>query len=282
MGRVWIVEPDAAWERLEGRLPEVRLSRHPSGRFLAMQVVVMLESMVTRAAIWNTETYRIEWNPANANALCWVEAGDELLVVEEHYTVDSDRSPMLATPLQREYTYYLRRLYWPSTEQISSSDLTLPAGWPVDIVPSPDTAIACVVWEDQHKAGIEWVSWSGGRLRNVPGYGYSRDSNLIQGPVFSPDGDLVAMSYGAGVWWSDERHLPSPGGVRRLGWVVVGKPLSGTYQELDVVASVPEGWLPDDPDDIWNEFVSCPRFADDETILVDVPTGEERRLRIGH
>ncbi len=278
MTRKWIDEPDSAWEPLGGKLPQFYLGKHPSGTFVAMQVSLMLETLIERAAVWNAETCRIEWDPGNANALCWIEDGNQILVLEEVFIPDHHHPAVFATPLQREYVHFLRRFSWPKREHISSIEVTFPTGWLVDIVPSPTEALACFVWEDQHEAGIEFVSWEDGHLRQLPDSGYFGRSNFIQGPVFSPDGRFVALSYGEGTWWSDEPDVPSLGGLFKVGWVVVGETASGTYREIEVTASVAEGWLPDDPDDIKNELPSCPVFIDNEAFRIMLPTGEERRF----
>lgn len=280
MTRKWIDKPDPMWEQLRGEPPQIRLDRHPSGEFVAMQVNLQLETMTQRVAVWNTETRNIEWNPGNANALCWIENGNQVLLIEEVFVPDLNRSAVFATPLQREYTHFIEKLSWPARELIDSTEVTFPTGHLVDIVSSPTEALACFVWEDQHEAGIEFVSWRDGKLRQLPDCGYFGHSNLIQGPVFSPGGRFVAFSYGEGVWWSDDPYMPSSGGTHRVGWVVISEAASGIYRESEVTTSIPEGWLPADPDSIWNEFLTCPVFITDDTVEVMLPTGEKHRFSV--
>jgi hypothetical protein len=75
--------PDSGWQPLLGTFPSALLDTHPSGKFVAMQVLLYDEVTIERAAIWNTKSRQVHWNPGNANALCWIENGSELLVLEE-------------------------------------------------------------------------------------------------------------------------------------------------------------------------------------------------------
>ena len=56
-----------------------QLARNPGGNFVAMQVTVWIETTAERAAVWDTSTRKIAWNPDDANALAWVPGGEEML-----------------------------------------------------------------------------------------------------------------------------------------------------------------------------------------------------------
>src|SRR5689334_19394378 len=83
MARTYFAIPALEWERLEDEAPIALLDQHPSGQYVALQVAVWHDSLVERAAIWNTATHTIAWNPGDANALCWLPSGHQLLLVRE-------------------------------------------------------------------------------------------------------------------------------------------------------------------------------------------------------
>jgi hypothetical protein len=283
VGRKWLESPDSKWEALAGALPDVCLDVHPSEEFVAMQVLPSAGFTNERAGVWNTKTRTIHWNPGNANALCWIEGGNELLVLEELHDEGVTKPPVLATPAQREYRHFMRRLSWPGLDTISCLELEFefPHGWLVDVVASPADALACFVWEDQCEAGIEFVSWEGPRLQQLPNIGHYENSNRIQGPVFSADGTVVVMTFGAGVWWAETPDDSSAGGKLNVGRIVWGKTKSGRYRRIDIDVSVPAGWRPEDPQDmLHNECLSMPVFTCPHEVRVVLPTGEERLFPI--
>jgi hypothetical protein len=164
-------------------------------------------------------------------------------------------------------------------DTISCIELSFPHGWLVDIVVSPTDSLACFVWIDQCEAGIEFVSWQQGGLHQIPNIGFCGNSNRIQGPVFSPDGTVLTMSFGAGLWWSNIPDKPSPGGDFNVGYVIWSETGSGSYKRLDISVSIPPGWQPRKPEDILrNEFLSQPEYICTHEVKVVLPTGEERLL----
>jgi hypothetical protein len=280
MAREWLDQDDRDWEPLVGERPFSRLARHPGSDFVALQVSAWIETTVERAAVWDTRTRKIAWNPGDANALAWVPGGEEILVLRESFEPNPSDRGICVTPLQSEYSHAFERRSWPSLDLIASAPIDPPTGWLIDLVPSSSRPIACVVWQDQCEAGIEVVSWEGGQPGQIAGRGYYGDSNLISGPAFSPDGRSIAISYGEPCWWSDHHETPSKGGDLKVGWVVVGDPRAGKYREIDVIVPIPEGWLPDDPGDIRNELLDCPEFVDGRTVMVTTPTGFVRTLSV--
>lgn len=281
MSREWFENPDATWEPLEGVSPGAYLDSHPSGKFVAMQVGPANRQMVEQAAIWNTKTRKIHWNPQNANALCWIEKGNELLVVERKSQPDQIRPAMFVTSTQNEYKYFMRRLSWPALDTISCIELNYPLGWLVDLVASPTDNIACFVWQDQCEAGIEFVSWQQCDLRQLPKIGFYGNSNRIQGPVFSSDGTILAMSFGAGFWWAETPDESSPGGDFKAGYLIWSETGSGSYNRIDINVSIPTGWKPRDPSDVLhNEFLSKPEFICTHEVKIVLPTGDERLLSL--
>jgi hypothetical protein len=280
MAREWLDEDDRDWEPLLGKRPSCRLARHPGGDFVAMQVSAWIETTVERAAVWETRTRKIAWNPGDANALAWAADGGEILVLRESFEPNPSGRGIFATPLQSEYGYSFERRSWPSLHPIASAPIDPPTGWLIDLVPSPGRPMACAVWQDQCEAGIEMVSWEEGQPGQLAGRGYYGRSNLIAGPAFSPDGRYVAIGYGEPCWWSEDHETPSKGGQLKVGWVVVGDPMAGWYREIDFIVPIPKGWLPADPNDIRNELLNCPEFMDSRMVQVTTPTGFVKTLSV--
>jgi hypothetical protein len=281
MGRELFDLYDQKWEPLEGSFPSALLDTHPSGDFVAMQVVLHNEVTTERAAIWNTKARKIHWNPGNANALCWIENGTELLVLEKLHKEGAIRPPLFVTPTQAEYQHFLRRMSWPGLDTISCIELKFPMGWLIDIVPSPVDKLACFVWQDQCESGIEFVSWREAELCQLPKKGFCMDSNLIQGPVFNSDGSIIAMTFGGGFWWGSTPEEPSPGGNFNVGCLIWSETGSGIYNRIDLDVTIPAGWKPRDPEDVLhNEFLSRPEFISPHEVKIALPTGEEQLLSL--
>ena len=67
----------------------------------------------------------------------------------------------------------------------------------------------------------------------------------------------------------------------RLAGIVIYNVAHGSYREVDVLATIPVGWLPEDPERIYhNGAVSCPRFSTLERFSVTLPTGEQQSFLI--
>ena len=195
------------WDPLQGERPSARLAFHPGGDFVALQATVWIETEVERAAVWETGTRRIAWDPGDANAMAWVPGGEEILVLRESVTPDPGGRGISVTPLQSEYQHVFERRSWPALDLIASTPIEPPTGSIVDVVPAPDRPLACVVWQDQGEAGIELVCWED-QPRQLAGRGYYGRSALIAGPSFSPDGRHIAISYGKPCWWSKDYPIP--------------------------------------------------------------------------
>jgi len=99
MARQWLDEDGRNWEPLLGERPHSQLARHPSGDFVAMQVSAWIETTVERAAVWDTRTRKIAWNPDDANALAWVPGGEEILVLRESFTPNLSGRGICVTPV---------------------------------------------------------------------------------------------------------------------------------------------------------------------------------------
>lgn len=273
---------DRNWEPLQGTKPNVRLSEHPARGEVVLQASLWQGTDVDRAGVWDVATRRLLWAPEGANAMAWTSGGDRLLVlVESHLPGPHDRG-ITVTPLQSEFTHRCDLYEWPSRRRLSWTALDFPTGWLIDVVPSPVAALAAYVWLDQTEAGVELVTWDDDRLVQLEERGYfGEDTNLLTGPVFSPDGRHLILAYGESRWWADERDEPSPGGMRRAGGVVILDTRTGDVDERDAECLVEPGWVPDDPYSVRSEMLSVPRFVSDDAFVVETPNGRTVTFWIG-
>lgn len=272
---VYLSDVERDWEPLEEAAPVARLSTHPSGHEVVLQATVWDGTSVERAGVWDVATRRLSWAPAGVNAMAWTPRGDRLLALAEARSSAPRGRGITVTPMQSEIDHRCDLYEWPSRRLLASTELDYPTGWLVDVVPAPSRSIAAFVWIDQTEAGVEFLSWQDDRIVQIRGLGYyGEDSNLITGPVFSPDGRSLVVAYGAGVWWAEERDEPSPGGLRKAGWIVIIDPTTGMTEERDVNCHVPPGWSPADPESIHNEMLSVPGFISNREFVVTTATGQ--------
>jgi hypothetical protein len=164
--------------------------------------------------------------------------------------------------------------------------IEFPTGWARELAGSPVGGLATVTWLEQDCAGIEVVRLGTddgdyqivGTARH--GSAYFVKPNLIQGPVFSPDGRLAAAACSRWSWWAPggDPETPSPGGRLKAGHLAVLDTATMSVSEHDVVTSVPAGWLPPSSDD---EMMGEPEFADARTVRVSLPTGDVMAFDLG-
>lgn len=269
----------AQWELLCGKAPLIHLDTDPTGRYQAWQVCIWTEVTVERAAIWDAETGKTAWVEDGVIAICWVPTGDQILVVRELYRPDlaSRLAPsglVIVTPLQSEFSYYFERRAWPSFELLATAPLVLPTGWPVEVRCSPCGGLAGIAWRDQCESGFEVFDWDSHTCQQRNNAGYFAHSNLNSLMAFSSDGRFVVVAYGLGCWWSEDGEAPSRSGKIKVGWVAIGDVEQGRYVEADLIVSVPEGWTPEDPEDMVRlEVPSTPLFMNDTSFELQLPKG---------
>jgi hypothetical protein len=111
----------------------------------------------------------------------------------------------------------------------------------------------------------------------------TRETNLVAGPTFSPDGSLVAISEGFHWWWLpddvlDPEGRPSRGGTFRRGRLTLIEVDSGSVDQLDAFGDVEEGWVP--PHDTWElfELLGKPRFVSSDEIVLTPEFGAPCRF----
>jgi hypothetical protein len=236
--------------------------RHPSGRLLAAEVWDVLKQ---ECAVWDLETGDLVWRPP-AHSIAWSRDGAKVaLLVGEHGDDFELRS-------------------WPERDLISACVVEPWACCNEFVALSPRGDRAAVLWWHQTEGGVNLVALEEGTARPLDGSGYTtQETNLLEGPTFSDDGRLVAVSEGFDFWWLPEavdtpETAPSPGGTFTRGRLTVLDVDSGSRRHFVVEGEVEGGWIP--PHDGWEEFelLGKPRFASADEILLSPKFGEPRRF----
>jgi hypothetical protein len=236
--------------------------RHPSGRLLAAEVFGVLAN---ECAVWDVESGELVWRP-KARSISWSADGDLVTLLVGR---DGD-------------DFELRS--WPERDLISKCRVKPWACCNTYVSLSPRGDRAAVLWWHQGEGGVNLVALDGGGARHLVDEGYeTRETNLVQGPVFSSDGRLVAISEGFVWWWLPDdvdspEGTPSPGGTLRRGRVTAIEIDSGSVRQVDVFGEVAEGWVP--PHESWEHFelLGKPRFISGDELLVTPEFGQPVEL----
>jgi hypothetical protein len=240
--------------------------RHPSGRLLAAEVIGVLAN---ECGVWDLETGDLVWRP-KARSISWSEDGSAVGLL-----VGTDGE-----------AFELRS--WPERELIGECRVRPWACCNTYVALSPLADRAAVLWWHQSEGGVNLVEIEDGAARHLQDRGYTtRETNLVQGPAFSSDGRLVAISEGRMWWWLPAENesaegKPSPGGRFLRGRVIVVDFDSGSVREVEVFGEVDEGWIP--PHDGWEHFelLGKPRFVSDHEVLVTPEFGSPIRCELTH
>lgn len=237
---------------------------------------------VEQAGVWDVRSGRLVWMPEDAVLVAWTENGRQVLVLRRSYQRDPNRSSVLATPLQSEVRHFLERRSWPERKLLASCEIKFPTGCAEELAGSPTGNLATVTWVEQDCAGFVLVRCgtnSGDyQISGVGryGHGYRVEPNLIQGPVFSPDGGYAAASCSLWSWWAPggDPETPSPGGRIKAGHLVILDTTVLNFTEREVFCDVPVGWLPPDSASGPMEMIGFPAFIDERSLRLDIPTGQ--------
>ncbi len=272
------------FEKIGRRRPTWLQGVSPDGHHLAMQ-----GNGCEPAGVWDAGTGRLIWTPDGVQAINWTADGRFAFCVAAKYNRAADHPPVIQSPLQSEFTYSLERWTWPDKVIVARCSVQWPTGWPVNVVVSPTGEYAAVGWCEQDDTGFVLVDLSAdggaGEQQLGDGYRFGQHSNVSMGPVFSPDGRYVALSGTRMMWWSedpenDDGETPWPGGRAWIGTVGVVDTRTRLRREVQVWEDLPRGFLPADPDVPEAEYLREPRFVDDRTFDVELPTGRTQRVTL--
>jgi hypothetical protein len=238
--------------------------RHPSGRLIAAEVWDVVKE---ECCVWDLETGDLVWRP-RARSISWSQDGAAVALLVGEYGDD----------------FELRS--WPERELTSRCVVRPWACCNTYVSLSPRGDRAGVLWWHQTEGGVNLVSLEDGATSHLEGKGYTtRETNAVQGPTFSPDGRLVAISEGFMSWWLPEpvdslETEPSPGGTFKRGRITFVEVDSGSHHQVDVFGKVEKGWVP--PHDVWERFelLGKPRFTSDREVLVSPEFGAPSRVTV--
>lgn len=259
--------PFDTFEKMPGGSPHRLLGSHPTGGYFAMQAA---EHPTGQSAVWETETKRIVWKPEQAIALAWLSNGTQIGVLRE----------TLIARVPYEFALYT----WPETHLLHSCPIPLPprAGWMHDLVISPRDDLAVCHWIDQSEAGFECIDITAqGVSHDTQASYFLEGTNETTQAVFSPDGEFWVFGYKMyEVWWApdpediDTYDQPARGGSYSLGALQVFRQKKPIFPTIPLIATLPAGWLPEDPDAEDVLSLSDPHFLDEHHIQILLPSGE--------
>jgi hypothetical protein len=231
-------------------------SRHPSGRLIAAEAQDALRG---ECCVWDLETGELVWRP-KAHSVAWSGDGEKVALLVGELGDD------------------LELRSWPDRELLSRCVVTPWACCNEYVALSPCGDRAAVLWWHQGEGGVNLVAFEEGAASQLAGY-ETKETNLVQGPTFSPDGRFVAISEGFVWWWlPDDAENPeaerSVGGTFRRGRLTLVEVDSGSVLQFDAFAEVAADWLP--PHDVWERFelLGKPRFVSSGEVVLEPEFGE--------
>ena len=144
--------------------------RHPARGVIAAEVPDLLHGEI---CVWDLETGELVWRP-KAHSISWSADGDAVALLTGR---DGD-------------DFELRS--WPERDLISSCAVKPWACCNTYVALSPRGDRAGVLWWHQGEGGVNLVALEGETARHLEDAAYmTRETNVIQGPTFSPDGRFV-------------------------------------------------------------------------------------------
>jgi hypothetical protein len=142
-----------------------------------------------------------------------------------------------------------------------------------------------VRWNDQTEAGLVLVEL-GGEPRQLDGRWETRETNWLEGPVWTPDAKLLVLvenPAGAGPWWAEREPGEaddddvSPGGTFTPGSLVMLDRNLDERLRSRIDVELPKGWFPRGQVD---RGLGTPVIARSGEVRVPVPANGERRVAL--
>jgi hypothetical protein len=216
-------------------------------RFERFVAATLPEGKKWPVGIWDAKTGELVWA---AGPACWLREGKEVLAL------GGDRNQTL------------ERRTWPELELVSSCDVVPWACCNERVAASPRGDLAAVLWWHQTEGGFELVGLDDRHGDRQLQRGYTTwDSNLLEGPAFSPDGRFVAVSEGRKAWWEHGRERG------RLTVVDVGTGAPHHYP----ISDDPPGAVEDDEAERY-ELLGKPLFETPDQVVLSPAFGRTHRI----
>lgn len=255
------------FESLWGVTPSAEdvVAEHPDGPHVIVRP--RNPGFVDRDAVYDRTTGRVFWAPDLASAMLWTHDGRVLLLIRSSSDENGQDTPTL------------QRLSWPERRALGAAE-DLPLSGPnlFAVSLSPSGARCGLEWTDMGDSGFDIVRVESHALE----WAYASDA-YVTAPAFSPDDRLfAAVEARPDCWWSPDPglNLPSEGGPRRAGQILVGLTGEQDVVEVPYEIDVPIGWRPDDAHAEPYILARIPRFVDPRTLSLRLPTGEIRTMDV--
>ena len=234
-------------------------ARHPNGRLVAAEI----PELELGCAIWDVETGDLVWDP-QATSAAWSHGGDQLA----RLTGNDGETFELAS--------------WPERQSLASCRVHPRACCNERVALSPRGDLAAVLWWHQTEGGMEFVALDGRTASHLSGRGYTTDeTNLLEGPTFSDDGAIVAVSEGNPFWWGAYNYdEPSQGGRFVRGWLTLIAVDSGRVERIEAYETVSPGWRPEEGREERVELLGRPEFASPTEVVLRPEYGSEYRIQV--
>lgn len=151
-------------------------------------------------------------------------------------------------------------------------ELCVPTGGVEYLVLSPDQCSALATWMDQQEWGYIGINLVAQKQIDLT---LEFNTTTLNLPAYTPDGRfIIACNPYRPRWWSDDPddvEAPSPGGERTFGTLSVHEVRTGEVTFHELAVQLPQGWIPDEPDDPDWSAAWGPEVLSNEELLLWLP-----------